>query len=487
MFSILHISDLHRSKREPISNDELVSALVSDRARYTQEDPPVRDPDAIVVSGDIIQGVPLGTADSEAQILEQYDIAEKFLAELADRFVAGDRTRVVVVPGNHDVDWNTARRAMTAVADVPHDVAKLLFTETSLHRWDWKTQTLYQITDRELYAKRLDAFCGFHERFYSDAKELLRVTRGSDANLFRLNDGKIGVAAFNSCHGNDCFAFHGSIPREVVARTHLDLAAGSLSFDLRLAVWHHSIEGPPYRTDYMDVDIVRSMVGRGFRLGLYGHQHKAQAEPQHVYLPDRETMAVVSAGSLCAGPEELPPGVHRQYNVVEIADDFRSARVHVRQMTAGNLFGRAFLTSFGGASSVLLQWDPPKDLGGRPTNASLLRVRAQTEEAEALYKRGDYARCVSLLFAQHGELDVYGRRLLIDAALQASDWPSLRIVANPPRSVSELVARVTADFRQRDFTGAIGTLDQFGPALKLDPATDRELRERVKTEEAMPR
>ena len=33
-FSIMHISDLHRSPRDPISNDELISALVHDRDRY---------------------------------------------------------------------------------------------------------------------------------------------------------------------------------------------------------------------------------------------------------------------------------------------------------------------------------------------------------------------------------------------------------------------------------------------------------------------
>ena len=30
----MHISDLHRSPRDPISNDELISALVHDRDRY---------------------------------------------------------------------------------------------------------------------------------------------------------------------------------------------------------------------------------------------------------------------------------------------------------------------------------------------------------------------------------------------------------------------------------------------------------------------
>ena len=36
-FSILHISDLHQLANEPISNDELISALIQDRDQYMQE------------------------------------------------------------------------------------------------------------------------------------------------------------------------------------------------------------------------------------------------------------------------------------------------------------------------------------------------------------------------------------------------------------------------------------------------------------------
>ena len=110
MYSFLHISDLHRSPADPITNAELISALVADRDRYRAEDPPVPAPDAIVVSGDIVQGIPLGLPDFAKQLAEQYEVAEEFLADLSRRFLGGDRSRVIIVPGNHDIDWNTARR-----------------------------------------------------------------------------------------------------------------------------------------------------------------------------------------------------------------------------------------------------------------------------------------------------------------------------------------------------------------------------------------
>ena len=59
-YSIMHISDLHRSPDDPITNEELVSALLHDRDRYVKEEPAMSAPQALVVSGDLIEGVGLG-------------------------------------------------------------------------------------------------------------------------------------------------------------------------------------------------------------------------------------------------------------------------------------------------------------------------------------------------------------------------------------------------------------------------------------------
>jgi len=481
MFSILHISDLHRSKREPISNSELVSALIADRERYVHEDPPIRPPDAITVSGDVIQGVRLGESDYEAKLEDQYRVAEEFLIELSERFLAGDRSRIVIVPGNHDICWNTAKAAMSSVPDeeAPEDLRDILFSEGTEYRWDWKERKLYLIRDHEQYARRLDSYWNFVEHFYRPLEPSLRPRRGARAHIWSLDSGRIGVAAFDSCDGNDCYASHGSIPREVIARTHLDMIAPGRAFELRMAVWHHSIEGPPYRTDYMDVDLVRGMIGRGYRLGLYGHQHRAQAAPHQVYLPASETMGVVSAGSLCAGANELPTGVHRQYSVVEIADDYRSARVHVRAMLAANLFGRGTLNDQGGKSFAVLQWQPPMDISGRTLNVAVMRTETLLRDAEVALKGGRASESVGLLLPHLATLPAHGRRLFFEAAGSANDWAALVTASATPQTIGELVARVDAQLQLGDSAGALASIEQHGAALELDPATARDLRERV--------
>jgi len=486
-FSIMHLSDLHRSPSDPISNDELISALVSDRDRYIRETPRVTAPEAIVVSGDLIQGVPLGTADYGNKLAQQYAVASECLDELVRRFLNGDRSRVVIVPGNHDVDWNTAFSAMAAVRpeDMPRDLVVSLQSQDTSYRWDWKSLTLYRVTDPGLYAQRLDSFWMFFRSFYDGVSGLLKVEPGSDANLFALCDDRIAVAAYNSCHGNDCFAPTGMIRKDVVARSHLELNDTGKIFDLRMAVWHHSVEGPPQRTDYMDAEVVRGMIGRGFRLGLYGHQHRAQVTPHQVWLPDRERMAVVSAGSLCAGARELPIGATRQYNIVEIADDARSVRVHVRAMSVANLFARGQLLDLGGVSHVDLNWEPPKNLVGGPLDTGRERVNSIIQEAELAAKSGAPARAIELMRKMDLAAGSYERKLFLSASAEAQDWASIIRVTDPPSSIGELVYRVEALLQVGKVTDAGEALEKYSLQLQIAAPLLVELRRRIKAHEVL--
>jgi 3',5'-cyclic AMP phosphodiesterase CpdA len=147
LFTLLHISDLHRSSDDPIENASLLSALLADKDRYLFETPEIREPDAAIISGDIIQGVTLHTPDYALELERQYDVAHNFLANLADRFFSGDRSRILVVPGNHDVCWNTAHNAMTELVpeNPPIQADAGLFQASSNLRWNWKTRTIFKV------------------------------------------------------------------------------------------------------------------------------------------------------------------------------------------------------------------------------------------------------------------------------------------------------------------------------------------------------
>jgi len=360
-YTILHLSDLHRSKADPIRNDELISALVSDRDRYANEKPSISAPDAIAVTGDLVHGAALGADGYGADLDEQYAVAEEFLESLCEQFLGGDRSRLVIVPGNHDVDWNGAKAAMRPAEEneIPGSFTLHNCVAGSDLRWDWRGRQVYKIVEPELYERRLLRFDQLVERFYADAK----IFSTPQFRIHELAQGRICVVAFSSCHGNDCFTLQGCIEEGAIANAHLVLRERSPA--LAVAAWHHNIERPPPAIDYLDPVTVAEMIGKGFRLGLHGHQHRATATHRYVRLPDEERMAVISAGSLCAGGPELPTGVNRQYNVIQIADDFHSARVHIREMVTGTVFAPARRTEFGLHTYVDLEWEaPPGPLGG---------------------------------------------------------------------------------------------------------------------------
>jgi predicted phosphodiesterase len=481
-FSILHISDLHRSAIDPISNDELISSLVMDRGRYQIEKKTVASPDAIIVSGDLIQGVPIDFPDFEAALAEQYKTAEDFLNRLVNEFLGGDKSKIIIIPGNHDVDWNTAFKAMEKVpeSDIPKDFQQLMAQEDSIFRWSWKERTAYKIIKPDLYEKRLDAFWKFFEDFYKGTPNLFKVKAKQDVNLFTLFDGKIGIAAFNSCHGNDCFAYHGRIKKEAIARSHLDFR-DCKTIQLLIAVWHHNIDGPPYSTDYMDVEIVKGMIGRNFKLGIYGHQHKAQITPYEINLPDQQQrITLISAGSLCAGRYDLPQGYRRQYNILEIADDFRHITVHVREMSFGNMFTAASLLENAGKSFIEL----PLPIGAIDKHISKVdqarEVSQLTTDAEALIKSGKFEKAFSILQQMEIKPASYQSELLIETAERLGKWGLIISLLDNIQTIGELMLKVNSHIQLDDFSGAEATVEQYSDAVELPEAAKIDLLKKIK-------
>lgn len=493
MFNLLHISDLHRSLTEPFNNDALLATLISDAARYRMENPPIPSIDAIVVSGDIIQGLAVKAAsvDSgiwQADLASQYDAAYEFLSELADRFLGGDRSQLVMVPGNHDVCWNTAYRSMARVApeDIPGGVHKSLSDHDSRYRWSWAELAPYKIVDMARYGQRLDSYWAFVERFYAGADLLRPIDRTVGYNLFQIDNGRILVAAFDSVAGNDCFSFSGDFSRDAVARCAIELHDLGGVHDLRMAVWHHNVEGPPNRQDYMDVRHVHEMIGHGFRLGLHGHHHVAAANAHYIHLPESQAMAVVSAGSLCAGARELPRGVDRQYNLIVLDDERTSARVIVRQMSEGGHFARKTDGRFAADGSISLCWERPLDLGGRPWDNGRLRLRQAIESAERLRADGRLPNALDALEGLEFPPGSYQRSLAITLASDCDRPDKILQILDAPANAEELVHFVMASIRERKPVQAEEALT-MPIASNLPPSVLSDLQSRISTFRALNR
>ena len=115
-------------------------------------------PSFIVVSGDIIQGSKEEDASkAQEEIRSQYEVAGKFLAGLCDLFFGGDRSRMIIVPGNHDVSQYVTHGCMSKIdTDDYKPFVDSLWNDDSNIRWSWKDLSFYQISDANGYKHRFD-------------------------------------------------------------------------------------------------------------------------------------------------------------------------------------------------------------------------------------------------------------------------------------------------------------------------------------------
>lgn len=362
------------------------------------------------------------------------------------------------------------------------EVQKLLAIPHTPYRWAWKTLEVYQVTDRRTYESRFDFFCEMYSHFYESAPLSFAVDPRRPWNLFELDGGRIGVCAFNSCASNDCFSLIGEIPSEAISESHLEILSNRGEYKLVIAVWHHDVQGPPRRSDYMDPDTVRLMIDKGFRLGLHGHQHKAEASPYELITSERHIMAVLSAGSLCAAEPDLPRGCSRQYNVIEIDDDYLHGCVHVREMMVPGVFGPGRLLSLGGRSYAEIAWTPA------PANALVNTGRAGgstlalIEKIERLTKAGEYDAAVQVIDSAGETLSTYRRPLLVEALFKAHRWERIAEFLAAPQNPFELTVSVRALVGLKRWSQVEQVLQAAEGTGEYDTTTLRTLREYVRAE-----
>jgi tetratricopeptide (TPR) repeat protein len=228
----------------------------------------------------------------------------------------------------------------------------------------------------------------------------------------------------------------------------------------------------------MDIDIVKGMIGRGFRLGLYGHQHKAQLAPFQIWLPENEAMALVSAGSLCAGRKDLPKGYNRQYNILEIREDMSSVRVHVRDMSVANLFVKGRFNDLGGVSFVDMKWELPKNKVGRTVDLKKVQIQNKIMEAEHALKNDNSELAIEILSSVELFTNSYQRNIFIEAAEKARKWNTL-IARITPTNPVELESIINAYQQLKDFEGALNALQRFSKIVSMPPANENEFKKSI--------
>ena len=329
--TILHISDLHRITEANV--DCLSASFNVEKEYYRANNIPM--PSFIVVGGDIIQGSKEDDASkAQEEIRAQYEVAGKFLARLCDLFFEGDRSRMIIVPGNHDVSQYVTRGCMSKIdADDYEPFVDSLWNDDSNIRWSWKDLSFYQINDTNRYKDRFNDFISFYNSFYQDVKWPDRkypALVDAEADVIDFKEEGVTFVCFNSCYQLDHLQQSGYISFNALSNLSTKLLAKKRQGRLLVAVWHHHTQGLPKENNYLNYRILDNMTKYGIGLALHGHQHISGILNEYRDVFTKDNLWLVSAGTVYGNSSDMVPGTTRQYNLITIEREGRDCHVTLK-------------------------------------------------------------------------------------------------------------------------------------------------------------
>jgi len=441
--SILHLSDLHRDLSNEISNSALIESLCRDRERYV-DDENIQPPDLVVISGDLIQGAKLDDSDATKEIERQYEQAEEFLTNIANEFLSGNKQKIIIVPGNHDVNSEIFMSSINKVdidntkSEYKNILVNRLFSPNSNIRWSWKTLEFYEINNREQYEQRMDKFSEFINRFY-DKKHTFDLNPENQFLIYDYPEFNISFAGLNSCFNNDLFNRQSDINPICIAKACKQLNVIEYRSRLKVAVWHHNTQGPPLQSDYMDSGILQVLIDNGFSMGLHGHQHKPLFIDEKFQLGKNRKITVISAGTLCGSPGSLPNGYPRSYNLIEIDngnDNEYAGLLHLRAMINEKfdypIWGQRIIPPEQDTSVAFEIQSPPVIKNHKADEISLL------SKADDALQIGNYQKVIDLLTPIINTSDS-ARPLLLQSYFELEIWDLIITLCSPPISTREII------------------------------------------------
>lgn len=311
---ILHLSDLHMSPSEDLDPEDMFQKLLADLKLH--RDLGIESLDYLFVTGDL----------TTCAAPDEFEKAYQFISRLIEAFKL-NAARCVIVPGNHDIDWNEPVYEWRSNRQVD---LKTLKEGTYVQQGGGLL-----IRNDQLYPRR---FKNFSDRFYMFLRqEEYPQEFENQAIPFYFAESNIQLLALNSCWEIDEFfperasiygraLSNGLLAADRQIERAMQSNGKSESDLLRLAIWHHPVTG----NDKIRDDAFMSRLSQAkFKVCLHGHVHEERADLIG-YTDPTSQIYVAGAGSFGAPANERPEAVPRLYNVLEIPRDRSHIKVHTR-------------------------------------------------------------------------------------------------------------------------------------------------------------
>jgi small GTP-binding protein len=295
---ILHLSDLHfRTQDAGLA----ASVLETDLHTYFK----TRTLDYLILSGDI--------ADTAQPV--EYDLAFRFVHDLVNTLGLNPE-RVVVVPGNHDVNWDVSEDAYKFV-----NRRRLPPGGPTGRFIDLGAQGIL-VCDEARYKER---FSAFNQHFYRKVCNThYSLEYEEQFSVLRDADRRVLIVGLNSCWELD----HNSpekagLHEGALAKVLTQLNSGDHSAWLKIAVWHHPV-GPGTMSDAF----LGLLARHGFQIGLQGHIHEAK---RSVFQFGSSAIHIIGGGTFSAPPKEQVAGIPLQYSLLQYDSGSGTIRIDSRK------------------------------------------------------------------------------------------------------------------------------------------------------------
>ena len=266
MITVLQLSDHQFGQQHRFGAGEGLKLLVTDLDSLADRHD--LRPDVIIVTGDL----------AEKGKRDEFRDARRFL-ELLTEHLELERRRVVIVPGNHDVNHTLCR-----------------------HYWEECDEK--GCTPLKPYWKKLRFYASLFHHFYRDVPGV-EFSEKQPWTLYEIPELSLVVAGLNSAMAESHEAHYGELGREQLEWFAERLIPYREEGWFRIGAMHHNVLPGNASPDesLKDHEDLKTCLGKSLNLILHGHTHAADIGS---LLPDLPILSGGSAGLSAAARPDVP-------------------------------------------------------------------------------------------------------------------------------------------------------------------------------------
>jgi predicted MPP superfamily phosphohydrolase/energy-coupling factor transporter ATP-binding protein EcfA2 len=299
---ILHLSDIH------LGTTEQANSYFTQLATDLTQNLKIEQLNYLVLSGDI----------GNYSTIDEYDAAFELVNKLLNHYRL-DSNRVIIVPGNHDLNWDLSESAYDFVAKrkLPKSLAEGQYIDAG--------DAGKLIRDEERYKQR---FKYFSKHFYEKIRECsYPLEYDKQSIIYPFPEDKILFLTLNSCWEIDQhYKDRSSINSNSISNSIDQILTGNYDDWLKIAIWHHPVTSAE---SMKNVAFLEQLVVNGFQIAMHGHIHEAKDE--NFQYDNNRGLRIIAAGTFGAPAREQVTGIPLQYNLLILDPDNRELTVETRK------------------------------------------------------------------------------------------------------------------------------------------------------------